>query len=98
MLNFKDLEQISTYKDELELHLREMEINFEAATNIQFTSGTTGFPKGATLSHQTFLNNALSIGQAMRMKSEDIICIPVPLYHFFGMVIGNLLAVTYELL
>ena len=62
--------------------------------NIQFTSGTTGSPKGATLTHHNILNNGMFTGQAIKLSSEDRICIPVPLYHCFGMVMGNLAAVT----
>ncbi|MBU6318939.1 MAG: AMP-binding protein [Alphaproteobacteria bacterium] len=58
--------------------------------NIQFTSGTTGLPKGATLSHRNLLNNARFVGQGMRLGQDDRLCIPVPLYHCFGMVMGNL--------
>ncbi len=58
--------------------------------NIQYTSGTTGFPKGATLSHRSILNDALLVGQACGYDEHDIVCIPVPLYHCFGMVMGNL--------
>jgi fatty-acyl-CoA synthase len=63
--------------------------------NIQFTSGTTGFPKGATLSHMSILNNGFLTGEAMRLSEEDRLCIPVPLYHCFGMVIGNLACLTH---
>jgi fatty-acyl-CoA synthase len=63
--------------------------------NIQFTSGTTGFPKGATLSHMGILNNGFLAGEAMRLSEEDRLCIPVPLYHCFGMVIGNLACLTH---
>ncbi|ATQ42413.1 AMP-binding protein [Caulobacter mirabilis] len=58
--------------------------------NIQFTSGTTGLPKGATLSHRNILNNAQFVGAAMGLRAGDRLCIPVPLYHCFGMVMGNL--------
>ncbi len=63
--------------------------------NIQFTSGTTGFPKGATLTHRNILNNGFFIGEAMRLTEEDRLCIPVPLYHCFGMVLGNLACLTH---
>jgi fatty-acyl-CoA synthase len=63
--------------------------------NIQFTSGTTGTPKGATLSHFNIVNNGYFVGEAMKLVPEDRICIPVPLYHCFGMVLGVLAAVTH---
>jgi fatty-acyl-CoA synthase len=65
------------------------------AINIQFTSGTTGNPKGATLSHFNILNNGLQVGAGMRLTTEDRLCIPVPLYHCFGMVMGNLACLTH---
>jgi fatty-acyl-CoA synthase len=67
----------------------------EDAINIQFTSGTTGRPKGATLSHHSIINNAISTARTMRLTPEDALCIPVPLYHCFGMVLGTLAAVSY---
>jgi fatty-acyl-CoA synthase len=63
--------------------------------NIQFTSGTTGFPKGATLTHRNVLNNGFFIGEAMHLTPQDRLCIPVPLYHCFGMVLGNLACLTH---
>jgi fatty-acyl-CoA synthase len=63
--------------------------------NIQYTSGTTGFPKGATLTHRNILNNGYFVGEACRYTEEDRICIPVPFYHCFGMVMGNLGATTH---
>ncbi len=63
--------------------------------NIQFTSGTTGFPKGATLTHRNILNNGFFIGECMKLTAEDRLCIPVPLYHCFGMVLGNLACLTH---
>ena len=65
------------------------------AINIQFTSGTTGFPKGATLTHRNILNNGFFIGRAMHLTPADRLCIPVPLYHCFGMVLGNLACLTH---
>lgn len=63
--------------------------------NIQFTSGTTGFPKGATLTHRNILNNGYFIGECMKLGPEDRLCIPVPMYHCFGMVLGNLACLTH---
>lgn len=63
--------------------------------NIQFTSGTTGAPKGATLTHRNIVNNGYFVGEAMRLTEQDRLCIPVPFYHCFGMVLGNLACVTH---
>jgi len=71
------------------------ELQFDQPINIQFTSGTTGFPKGATLTHHNILNNGFFIGEAMRLTAHDRLCIPVPLYHCFGMVLGNLACITH---
>jgi fatty-acyl-CoA synthase len=73
----------------------EASVQFDDPVNIQFTSGTTGAPKGATLSHHNILNNGFFIGEAMKLSSRDRLCIPVPLYHCFGMVLGNLACVTH---
>jgi fatty-acyl-CoA synthase len=70
-------------------------LQFDDAVNIQFTSGTTGAPKGATLTHHNILNNGYFLGEAMRFTEQDRVCIPVPLYHCFGMVIGNLACITH---
>ncbi len=68
---------------------------FDDAINIQYTSGTTGFPKGATLSHHTILNNGFFIGEYLKYTPADRVCIPVPFYHCFGMVLGNLACITH---
>lgn len=77
------------------LAARQRSLNFDDAINIQYTSGTTGLPKGATLSHHSILNNGFFIGQRMRFTKRDRLCIPVPFYHCFGMVLGNLACVTH---
>ncbi|ADO70152.1 AMP-binding protein [Stigmatella aurantiaca] len=74
---------------------REASLQFDDAINIQYTSGTTGFPKGATLSHHNVLNNGFFIGETLRYGAEDRVCIPVPFYHCFGMVIGNLACTSH---
>ena len=78
-----------------ELEHIEAELQFDDPINIQYTSGTTGFPKGATLSHHNILNNGFFIGEALRYSSSDRVCIPVPFYHCFGMVLGNLACTTH---
>jgi fatty-acyl-CoA synthase len=70
-------------------------LQFDDAINIQFTSGTTGFPKGATLTHHNILNNGFFVGEQIGLTPEDRLCIPVPLYHCFGMVMGNLGCLTH---
>ncbi len=79
---------------ELELATREATLQFDDAINIQYTSGTTGFPKGATLSHHNVLNNGYFIAQTLAYTERDRVCVPVPFYHCFGMVIGNLACAT----
>jgi len=77
-----------------ELRARESELDFDDAVNIQYTSGTTGFPKGATLSHHNIVNNGRLIANSMRLTHQDRLCIPVPFYHCFGMVLGNMACVV----
>jgi fatty-acyl-CoA synthase len=77
------------------LRAREAELDFDQPINIQYTSGTTGFPKGATLSHHNILNNGFFIGETLGYTSADRVCVPVPFYHCFGMVLGNLAIVTH---
>jgi fatty-acyl-CoA synthase len=77
------------------LAARAATLAFDDPINIQYTSGTTGFPKGATLSHHNILNNGFFIGEGCRYTEHDRVCIPVPFYHCFGMVLGNLACTTH---
>ncbi len=77
------------------LEKRQSELSFDDPINIQYTSGTTGFPKGATLSHHNILNNAFFVARTMEFTDRDRVIIPVPLYHCFGMVLGNLGCMTH---
>jgi len=77
------------------LRAREATLDFDDPINIQYTSGTTGFPKGATLSHHNILNNGFFVGLGCGYGASDRICVPVPLYHCFGMVMGNLGALAH---
>ncbi|MBD5653751.1 MAG: AMP-binding protein, partial [Candidatus Eremiobacteraeota bacterium] len=77
------------------LERRSAATQFDEAINIQYTSGTTGFPKGATLSHHNIINNGYFIGEGCRYTDRDRVCLPVPFYHCFGMVLGNLAIVTH---
>ncbi|MGO4504941.1 MULTISPECIES: AMP-binding protein [unclassified Dyella] len=90
--------ELATCADEAAMaQMREVQsqLNFDDPVNIQFTSGTTGAPKGATLTHHNIVNNGYFIGEAMRLTQLDRLCIPVPFYHCFGMVLGNLACVTH---
>jgi fatty-acyl-CoA synthase len=78
-----------------ELEARQRQQEFDDPINIQYTSGTTGFPKGATLSHHNILNNGYFVAELMRFSERDRLVIPVPLYHCFGMVMGNLGCITH---
>jgi fatty-acyl-CoA synthase len=83
--------------DPLDPRVREVQTTLgpDDPINIQFTSGTTGFPKGATLTHRNILNNGFFVGECMKLSPQDRLCIPVPMYHCFGMVLGNLACVTH---
>jgi fatty-acyl-CoA synthase len=84
-----------THVSERTLADREASLQFDDPINIQYTSGTTGFPKGATLSHHNVLNNGFFVGEGLRLGPEDRVCIPVPFYHCFGMVMGNLACASH---
>ncbi|CAL9565758.1 Long-chain-fatty-acid--CoA ligase [Streptomyces sp. enrichment culture] len=74
---------------------RHEELSCDDPINIQYTSGTTGFPKGATLSHHNILNNGYFVGETIAYSEQDRVCVPVPFYHCFGMVMGNLAATSH---
>jgi fatty-acyl-CoA synthase len=95
MLNFDEVAKPATDKERKALAAFGAKLQFDDPINIQFTSGTTGAPKGATLTHHNIVNNGFFIGEAMRLTRDDRLCIPVPYYHCFGMVLGNLACVTH---
>ncbi len=80
---------------ETQLAERQSSLHFKDPINIQYTSGTTGFPKGATLSHHNIVNNGYFVTESLKLKNQDRMIVPVPLYHCFGMVLGNLGAMTH---
>ena len=94
-LKFSELETMGREADINSLSELADNLQPEDPINIQFTSGTTGAPKGATLTHHNILNNGYFVGEGIKLTDKDRICVPVPLYHCFGMVMGNLAAVTH---
>ena len=95
MLNFEEVCRLGGAAEQARLEVLVDEIDPASPVNIQFTSGTTGMPKGATLSHTNILNNAYFAGRTMNLSARDRLCIPVPMYHCFGMVLGTLLCVAH---
>ncbi|SFX43632.1 AMP-binding protein [Marinospirillum alkaliphilum] len=95
MFTWSDLMSMYDQVTEAELHDLQKTLQFDDPINIQYTSGTTGAPKGATLSHHNILNNGYFVGEGMNLTHKDRMVIPVPLYHCFGMVMGNLGCVTH---
>ena len=95
MLNFDALLSDARATELARLESVGATLQFDDPINIQFTSGTTGQPKGATLTHHNILNNGYFVGAAMQFSEVDRLCIPVPLYHCFGMVLGNLVCITH---
>jgi fatty-acyl-CoA synthase len=94
-LGWDDLRESASRVPADALRARQAALQFDDPINIQYTSGTTGFPKGATLSHHNLLNNGFFIGEGCGYTEADRVCIPVPLYHCFGMVLGNLACTTH---
>jgi len=95
MLGWEDFLGAGTQVSPDTLRERESQLDFDDPINIQYTSGTTGFPKGATLSHHNILNNGYFVGARCGYTAAERICVPVPLYHCFGMVMGNLAALSH---
>ena len=95
MYNFADIPDLAGDGERARLDSLAGELQFDDAINIQFTSGTTGFPKGATLTHHNILNNGYFVGEGIKLTETDRLAIPVPLYHCFGMVMGNLGCLTH---
>ncbi|ANO53355.1 AMP-binding protein [Woeseia oceani] len=95
MLNFDELPGFARQESRDQLASIGSSLTPTDAINIQFTSGTTGHPKGATLTHSNILNNGFFVAEAIRLTEKDCLCIPVPLYHCFGMVMGNLGCLTH---
>jgi fatty-acyl-CoA synthase len=95
MLNFDDVATAGGNAEKMKLADLGPKLQFDDAINIQFTSGTTGHPKGATLSHHNILNNGYFVAEGLKLTPADRLCIPVPLYHCFGMVMGNLGCLTH---
>ncbi len=95
VFNWDELMTMGASVSDQELSQQQREQEFDDPINIQYTSGTTGFPKGATLSHHNILNNGYFVARLQNLTHEDKLCIPVPLYHCFGMVMGNLGCVTH---
>src|SRR5579883_2967297 len=95
LIRFDDVLAMGGQRHAQRLEALARTLQFDDPINIQFTSGTTGAPKGATLTHHNILNNGFFIGEALRLTERDRVCIPVPLYHCFGMVLGNLACMTH---
>ncbi len=95
MFTWDDLMTMGTPVSDEQLNTRQREQEFDDPINIQYTSGTTGFPKGAALSHHNILNNGYFMTLLQNFSHEDRLCIPVPLYHCFGMVMGNLGCISH---
>jgi fatty-acyl-CoA synthase len=94
-ITWTDFLELGDRIDPRELEAREARLQFDDPINIQYTSGTTGSPKGATLSHHNILNNGYFVGETLHYTGHDRICVPVPFYHCFGCVLGNMAAVTH---
>ena len=95
MFTRRSFAELGDELDDQALARAEQDLELDDVINIQYTSGTTGFPKGVLLTHNNILNNAYSVGSVLHLQPGDRVCVPVPFYHCFGMVMGNLGAMTH---
>ena len=95
MFSFNELLLLGQHTDSAQLCEIESSLDTNDVVNMQYTSGTTGFPKGVMLSHRNILNNGWNIGENQRLTEKDIVCLPVPLFHCFGLVLGMMAIVTH---
>lgn len=95
MFNWNELYELASQVSDQELAERQAGLDIHDVINMQYTSGTTGFPKGVMLTHYNLVNNGMNIGDGMKFTHEDKLCIPVPLFHCFGCVLGVMASVTH---
>jgi fatty-acyl-CoA synthase len=95
MYSFQEILLLGQHSDDAPLREIEARNETHEVVNMQYTSGTTGFPKGVMLSHHNILNNGFGIGESQRFTEEDIVCLPVPLFHCFGLVLGMMAVITH---
>ncbi|AEF81116.1 AMP-binding protein [Leadbettera azotonutricia] len=95
MYSLNEVLLLGKYTDIKQLHDIEATLDRNDVVNMQYTSGTTGFPKGVMLTHRNILNNGLGLGDNMRYTEKDIVCLPVPLFHCFGLVLGMMSIITH---
>jgi len=95
VFSWKDFMELGEEVTDEEFQARRAECDFDDVINVQYTSGTTGLPKGASLTHHNILNNGYHVGETMNFTDKDRLCIPVPFYHCFGMVLSNLACLTH---
>jgi len=95
MFSFNELLLLGQHSDSAQMLEIEKSLDTNDVVNMQYTSGTTGFPKGVMLTHRNILNNGLGIGDNQRLTEKDIVCLPVPLFHCFGLVLGMMAVITH---